>query len=509
MNEALLNSITDAERETAASLNEAQGISPIEVVRGLFGDVLDDPLLTVEDIAELTNLDADVLRQSVLPDLLQEAFLESDQETQRPFDPAETTLYRAADGAFQRLRCVALESLDREGTSSYQTTIDGRILRHLAQVDRLDALTGEGVQRDELLSHAKDIAEGVRAGKRIPNAVLLVILDDAVQHINNDGTSDDEDEDDEIASFITVRPLMDGWLDVPHPAVEELHLQSVRLVELSFPYRAAAFDREKNAVIVDGQQRTAALSLVSIDDIPVVQLSVNLVIGNAEEAKDVFRIANNSKPIKTDFKLALLATMTDPVGFLPDDRVPALALRDIVITNAASPFYGIVKYPGLESRDLPIAYNTLFKAVELFSDSDIPGTDEPVGLASVFTRVYASVRASFPHDWGLTPKESKLMAGVGLRSLNGVMKDYLLRVVGDSDSITEEHWTLFDEFVLALANKVSWSAAGLTSGATEERAKFFAFISDKQNTSADIAKVTKKLNVAVKAIIAERRRSQQ
>lgn len=230
MDEALLNSTTDAERETAASLSESPGMSPIDVVRALFGDVLDDPLLTVEDIAELTNLDADMLRQSVLPDLLQEAYLESDQETQRPFDPAGTTLYRAADGAFQRLRCVALESLDREGTSSYQTTIDGRILRHLAQVDRLDALTGEGVQRDELLSHAKDIAEGVRTGKRIPNAVLLVILDDAVQHISDDGASDDEDEDDEIASFITVRPLMDGWLDVPHPAVEELHLQSVRLV---------------------------------------------------------------------------------------------------------------------------------------------------------------------------------------------------------------------------------------------------------------------------------------
>ncbi len=259
-------------------------------------------------------------------------------------------------------------------------------------------------------------------------------------------------------------------------------------------------------MIVDGQQRTAALSLVNLDEIPVVPLSVNLVIGNAEEAKDVFRIANNSRPIKTDFKLALLATMADPVGFLPDDRVPALALRDVVITDKRSPFFGIVKYPGLESRDLPIAYNTLFKAVELFSDSDLPGTEEPAGLAAVFTRVYSSVKSNFPDDWGLSPKESKLMAGVGLRSLNGIVKEQLKLIVGDSEAITAEHWTAFDEFLAALAGKVSWSAAGLTSGATEERAKFFAFISDKQNTSADIAKVTKRLNTVVRAVRADRRR---
>lgn len=237
MHEALLNSYTDAEREEAASLTESQMLSGEEVVRALFTDVLDDPLLTAEDIAELTNLDADALRDSILPGLVHDAFLESDEETQRPFDPAGTTLYRAAEGSFKRLRCVALESLDRDGSSSFQTTIDGRILRQLAQVDRLDALTGEGVQRDELLSHAKDIADGVRGGKRIPNAILLVLLDDAIQHVNDESANDEEDEDDEIASFITIRPLMDNWLDVPHPLVEELHLQSVRLVE--FPSHIA------------------------------------------------------------------------------------------------------------------------------------------------------------------------------------------------------------------------------------------------------------------------------
>ncbi len=78
--------------------------------------------------------------------------------------------------------------------------------------------------------------------------------------------------------------------------------------------------------------------------------------------------------------------------------------------------------------------------------------------------------------------------------------------MGDSEAITAEHWTAFDEFLAALSGKVSWSAAGLTSGATEERAKFFAFISDKQNTSADIAKVTKRLNTVVRAVRADRRR---
>ena len=78
-------------------------------------------------------------------------------------------------------------------------------------------------------------------------------------------------------------------LDDPEEAVQQL-----RLVEIDFPFRRAAFDEEKTALLVDGQQRTAALAQVSIDSRPQVDLSVNAVITGIDAAKVVFGVAINT-----------------------------------------------------------------------------------------------------------------------------------------------------------------------------------------------------------------------
>jgi hypothetical protein len=72
----------------------------------------------------------------------------------------------------------------------------------------------------------------------------------------------------------------------PYNAIQPV--QSIRSVEIDFPFRPAAFDDEKAALLVDGQQRTAALSMVDIEKVPAVALSVMAVIADADEAKRVF-----------------------------------------------------------------------------------------------------------------------------------------------------------------------------------------------------------------------------
>ena len=105
-------------------------------------------------------------------------------------------------------------------------------------------------------------------------------------------------------------------------------IEEYRPVVLDFPYRRAAFDEEKSALLVDGQQRTAALSLVDIDKIPKLMLSVNAEIASEQDARTIFIVANSTKKIETQFSRALIASMDDTPGYLANERPLAVALKN-------------------------------------------------------------------------------------------------------------------------------------------------------------------------------------
>jgi hypothetical protein len=106
-----LKAMFDAdERQAAAVIGESADLSLNEKVRELFAQ-LTDPLLAADDVADLLGSGVTTASvTSVVDELEEEGFLESDTKTQRALDPADIKLYRLADTPFARLVLTAVES---------------------------------------------------------------------------------------------------------------------------------------------------------------------------------------------------------------------------------------------------------------------------------------------------------------------------------------------------------------------------------------------------------------
>src|SRR5262249_23042758 len=140
--------------------------------------------------------------------------------------------------------------------------------------------------------------------------------------------------------------------------------------------------------------------------------------------------------ISTQFSRALLAAMGDAPGYLQSERTKALAARILALTDPSSPFYGRVQYPGAKQKlEKPLAYNSLFQVVAAFADSALPVEKDAQVLAGTVARAFGLVRATWPTAWDKRPVESRLVHGVGLRSVAAVL-------VGKLEGLCEQYHSL-------------------------------------------------------------------
>lgn len=187
---------------------------------------LDDPLLAPADVRALLGVsDSAEYVADLMNAMVGESLLEKSEKTQRPLDEEGVVLFRKAGAPFVRLRLIAMESKLPNNRTRYQFTCDGRLIRSLARVDRLDALSGTGQQREEIHSHVNRIAEGITSGVQVPNPVLVVLLE---EHIAPNG------EDDAPESFIRVRSTGE-YERVMSPLRESDIIEEYRPVVLDFP----------------------------------------------------------------------------------------------------------------------------------------------------------------------------------------------------------------------------------------------------------------------------------
>lgn len=447
---------------------------------------LDDPLLAAADVRSLLGISESV---EYIADLMNamvgEALLEKSEKTQRPLDEEGVVLFRKAGTPFVRLRLIAMESRLPNNRTRYQFTCDGRLIRALARIDRLDALSGTGQQREEIHSHVNKIAEGIASGVQVPNPVLVVLLE---EHIAPDG------EDDAPESFIRVRSTGD-YERVMSPLRESDIIEEYRPVVLDFPYRRAAFDEEKSALLVDGQQRTAALSLVDVDAVPRLMLSVNAEIATEEDARRIFLVANSTKKIETQFSRALMATMEDTPGYLSNEKPRAVAAKRLAIEDSHSPFFQIVQYPGVKFAKRPfVAYNSLFQVITQFAESSLPKANDEILIHKLVSRTFTMVKKMWSSAWNVKPTESRLMHGVGLRAMSIFFVSKLEGLVqryGDLDS--EELWDDLDQSMRRLQPQIVWRFEDTGAALKAARTFYEKKISDKQNTFQDIMALSKEI----------------
>ena len=497
MREQLQALFSDQERNAILAIGESGDLVPDEKVLQAF-QTLGDPLLADEDLYQLlgnTTTLSDI--QVTLRRLVDAQQLEYSDDTQRPLDDAGVRLYRLVDMPVTRLKIIALEAELPDGTSRYTFTCEGRIIRSLARVQRLDALSSTGQQRAEILSHVRNIATGIRGGIQVPNSLLISLLED------NTIVENDEAIEDTPQSFVVIRSLIDDNFEVRDPQFDTAPVvQQQRLVEINFPFRRAAFDDEKSALLVDGQQRTAALSLVSIDAIPRFEFSVNAVIATADNAKEVFAVANSARPIPIDFKRALVGAMGDESGFLREERLTASVTRHLAVTDEDSPFYSITRYPGLPSdRSQVVVYNTLFSVVKAFEQSALKYDGDVEVLAEYIKRSFNAVKETWPEAWGVRPSFMvRLMGGLGLRAMALLIAWYLERGSSLTERLGNEDWENLRRFLAALRTRVLFSEEEARA-ATGRAEKFWKeYIKDGQNTAQDISTLFSELKKLVPSL---------
>jgi DGQHR domain-containing protein len=484
MREVLLASFTDAERNAALTIGETVELAVDEKVEELFR-TLGDPLLSAEDISSLLGATIPEAELAVaLAKLLETGALETTDSTQRPLDNASQTLYRLSDVPFQRLRLLALQQFLPNGDTRFQFSCDARLIRSIARVQRLDALSSEGQQREEILSHVRKIAKGIKDGIQVPNAVLITFLEEHV-------TFEEQVEDGVVPqSFVQIRAIGEV-IEVRDPQFDtNPSVQRMRLVEIDIPFRRATFDDEKSALLVDGQQRTAALSLVPIESVPAVDFPVNAMIRDSDGATEIFAVANQARPIATDFTRALSGAMSGASGFLKDERLAAIATKRLAVEDDTSPFRGITRYPGLpRAKEQVVVYNTLFLVVNEFKDSALKIDGSADRLAEYVRSSFLTVRDIWPEAWAQKPSsDARLMGGLGMRAMAKLIV-WRLESSSQGGDIADEAWQDLREFLTRLRTKVVFtqSAADL---ATAGAKKFWRTeIRDRQNTNQDVTRL--------------------
>ncbi|MCY1046707.1 DGQHR domain-containing protein [Corallococcus sp. bb12-1] len=481
MNDQLRAMFRKEELELAAAIG-AQEISTKDKITSLF-EQLNDPLLSDEDVSILLALSgAKGEVSSLLGELCATGQLQNSNKTRRPLDPETITLYRSTKTTASRLKLIATEAKLNNGSSRYQLTCNGRLIRSIARIDRLDALAGTGNQRDEIRRHVNEISTGIRSGTQVPNSVLLVLLS---EHVTLEG------EEETPTSFIAIRPL-DQFVDTLVPGNTNDVAQSFRLVEIDFPFRKAAFDEEKSAVLVDGQQRTAALSLVDLDAIPAFSLSVNAIVADESEAKKIFMVSNSTVKIEAQFSRALLASLGESPGYLREEQIRAQAAKKLALDNKDSPFLDLVQYPGIrKDKRPPIAYNSIFQILTTFTDSSLRIEDNAELLASVVARSFSAVRSTWPTAWAKKPSDSRLMHGAGLRAMASLLVNKLEQFYPDHEGNIEspDLWKAVEQSLGRLKNTVVWTLPDTATSTAQAKNNYVNEISNRQNTNQDITKL--------------------
>lgn len=319
----------------------------------------------------------------------------------------------------------------------------------------------------------------------MPNPVLLVLVDSTTQRFEPDETPPDDMPD----SFVVIQALEDFQ---DFTSGNSRIAQQSRLVEITLPWRYAAFDEEKSVLLVDGQQRTAALSLIGLDEEEFIDVGVAAVIASEEDAKRVFQVANETVKISTDFSNALLASMEEAPGYLRNEQKAAETVRLLALADDSSPFYQLVKYPNSKNSNAVIAYNSVFGLVNTFR-KNLPEelTEDPADLASMIADAFRRVKSVWPDAWARKPAESKLMHGAGLRAITQVVVEKLQNfLINGADLSDAESWADLEASLKRLSSVIAWTDAEAAGGTTTQKKNWREEISGRQNTNQDTAALT-------------------
>lgn len=305
------------------------------------------------------------------------------------------------------------------------------LIADVARIARDDLGKLIGYQRPEKRNHVKQILDYLDSGEVLfPNGLILA-LPTTVHFKSSRGPA----TNDGLATA--------GTLEIPLPT------------EPGDP---------RPAWIVDGQQRSLALARTKNRRLAIP--IAGFVADGIEQQRDQFLRVNTVQPLPSALVNELLPEVTTaPSPKLSAKRLPS-ALVDMLNRDPDSPFHRIIKRASTDAsarKSAVVTDTSLVKALEeslespsgsLFPYRNLAANvTDTAGIRDVLLTYWTAVRETFPHAWGLPPARSRLMHGVGIRSMSRLMDRIMVNVDIASPSVSDDtrrevariaprcHWT--------------------------------------------------------------------
>ncbi|MEJ1162034.1 DGQHR domain-containing protein DpdB [Prosthecomicrobium sp. N25] len=301
----------------------------------------------------------------------------------------------------------ALRAIQGDGVPVYSFFLRGADIARIADISRVhrdetDAL--KGFQRREIRDHVNGIVEFLNSGPVVfPNAIILA-LSSEIEFRQSRGPS-------------------------PEGLVESA--QSGTLVIPVFP------EGQRVAWIVDGQQRSLALSRAKNPNIPVPV--VGFVSSDIGTQREQFMLVNRAKPLPN----RLINELLPEIGsVLPRDLAPRKLpseLCNLLNRDPSSPFFRLIRRESDEGAEAGVVIDTaMIEAIRRnlrpplgsLSQFAAQNKTDADAMYRLLVTYWSAVRDTFPGAWGIRPQESRLMHSAGIRAVGALMDSIVLRAEG-------------------------------------------------------------------------------
>ena len=237
--------------------------------------------------------------------------------------------------------------------------------------------------------------------------------------------------------------------------------------------------------IVDGQQRSSALSQAKSGKFPV--FVVAFIAKDDNEQREQFILMNNTKPLPTGLIHELLP---DTEVQLPEKFIKKKFQSQIVSflnTDIDSVFYKKIRTPTnpvgiIKDTSVMKTISRSFENGVLYYYRDPEtGSGDIASISKILNSYWKAVSIVFKEDWDKPPKETRLTHGAGIISLGDLM-DLICDSISDLDDYNSDELTeIFTKELEIVKPECSWSSG------TWELADYFNNLwNHLQNISNDI-----------------------
>jgi DGQHR domain-containing protein len=306
------------------------------------------------------------------------------------------------------VRAVRTYQADKPVYAFFMAGADLLKIAEISRVHRDGDGSLHGFQRKGIRNHVQAITDFLDQGPVLfPNAIILAIAPSA-RFIQSRGERPDGDS----------RICDSGTLRIPMPQ-----------------------DRAKCAWIVDGQQRSLALSQAQNKGFPVPVVA--FVSEELSVHREQFILVNKARPLDPRLINELLPELD---AAFPRDlssrKVPS-ELVHLLQTSQGSPFRGLIKRISEDRSDAVVTDTALVKAIRSSINNTLGALapykssgETPADVDAMFRVLmgyWCAVKDVFPEAWGLPATESRLMHSAGIAAMSVLMDRIMSRVPPGAD----------------------------------------------------------------------------